>query len=143
MQRRNLDFEIPLTRAQWDQLGQAANFRPDYGVLRWTPEDPDVIQLSMREDDRPEGWDALTPPVDDLAPEDREVARFVYNDGRPYAHLEPPPQPAPPATLPQEDERLQRSLEHWVRGKWHELLRLSGIHYDRGALPATEPNPPG
>jgi hypothetical protein len=82
MERRNLDFEIPLTREQWDQLGQAANFRPDYGVLRWSPSEPDVIQLSVREDDRPTGWDVIAPPVDDLPPEDREVARFVYNDGR-------------------------------------------------------------
>lgn len=142
MQPRNLDFEIPLTRAQWDQLAQSANFRPDFGVLRWTPDDPDVIQVSIREDDRPDGWAALTPPLADMPPEDREVARFVYNDGRPYARLEPPAQPVPPATLPQQDERLQRALERWVRGKWHELLRLAGIHYDRGALPSTEPRPP-
>jgi hypothetical protein len=142
MQRRNLDFEIPLTRVQWDQLSQAANFRPDFGVMRWSPDNPDVIQISLRGDDRPDGWDAITPPLDDMPPEDREVARLVYNDGRPYAHLAPPEQPAPPAILPQDDERLQRSLEHWVRGKWHELLRLAGIHYDRGALPFAEPNPP-
>lgn len=142
MQRRNLDFEIPLTRVQWEQLGHAANFRPDYGVMRWSPAEPDVIQLSVREDDHPDGWDAIVPPVDDIPPEDREVARFVYNDGRPYARLEPPDQPAPPALLPEEDARLELALERWVRDKWHELLRLSGLHYDRGALPATEPNPP-
>lgn len=61
MQPHNLDFGIPLTRAQWDQLGQSANFRPDYGVLRWAPGEPDVIQVSIRGDDRPDGWEALTP----------------------------------------------------------------------------------
>jgi hypothetical protein len=142
MERRNLDFEIPLTRLQWDELGQAANFRPDYGVLRWIPSEPDVIRLSIREDDRPDGWDAITPPLDDLPPEDREVARFVYNDGRPYAALEPPSQPKPPAIPPEEDAHLEMALERWVRSKWHELLTLSGIHYDRGARLPTEPEPP-
>jgi hypothetical protein len=142
MQRRNIDFEIPLTRELWDQLGQAANLRPDFGVMRWSPAEPDFIQLSIREDDRPDGWDTITPPLDDMAPEDREVARFVYNDGRPYARLEPPSQPTPPADLPHDDQRLEQSLERWVRSKWHEMLRDSGIHYDRGALPAAEPNPP-
>lgn len=142
MRRHNLDFEIPLTREQWDQLGQAANFRPDYGVMRWSPARPEVIELSIREDDRPTGWDAIAPPLDDMPPEDRKVARFVYNDGRPYAQLEPAIRPGSP-DRPDDDARLQRELEYWVRAKWHELLRLSGIHYDRGALPAAEPNPPG
>lgn len=142
MERRNLDFQIPLTREQWDQIGQAANFRPDYGVLRWAPAEFDVIHVAVREDDMPEGWDDITPTDDGIPPDDREVARFVYNDGRPYAQLDPPPQPEPPAVAPQEDHLLQVHLEQWVRGKWHELLRESGIHYDRGALPPTEPNPP-
>lgn len=141
MERRNLDFEIPLTREQWVQLGESANLRPDYGVMRWAPADFDVIHLSIREDDVPEGWQAAAPPADDrVAPADREVARFVYNDGRPYAQLEPPANV--PADRPGNEAAMEVRLERWVRAKWHELMRDSGIHYDRGALPADEPNPP-
>jgi hypothetical protein len=113
--------------------------RPDFGVMRWTPREPDVIRLAIRGDDRPEGWDAIVPPLDDGPPEDREVARLVFNDGRPYAELDPPPQPKPPVILQDEDERLQRALERWVRGKWHELLERSGIHFDSYSLPPAEP----
>jgi len=143
MQQRNLDFEIPLMREQWEQLGQAANIRPDYGVLRWAPVDEwDVIRVSIREGDAPRGWDDFVPDDNGVYPDDREVARFVYNDGRPYAQLEPPPTPRVPAVLPEEEQKLQVDFERWVRDKWHELLRDSGIHYDRGALPAEEPDAP-
>lgn len=142
MQHRNLDFRIPLTREQWAQLGESADLRPDYGVMRWAPAEFDVIHLSIRDDDAPEGWADLVKPDIGIRPYDREVARFVYNDGRPYAELAPPVQPAPPAVRPEEEQRLEQSLERWVSAKWHELLDLSGITADRGALPATEPNPP-
>ncbi|MFL5576874.1 MAG: hypothetical protein ACJ79S_12980 [Gemmatimonadaceae bacterium] len=141
MERRNLDFEVPLTREQWEQLGQSANFRPDFGVMRWAPAEFDVIRVSVREDDAPEGWGDAAPPADDrVAPTDREVARFVYNDGRPFAQVEPPANV--PAARPEDRRKLQVHLERWVRAKWHELMRDAGIHYDRGALPADEPNPP-
>ena len=141
MQRRNLDFEIPLTPEQWAQLGESANLREDFGVLRWAPAERDVIHVSMRADDAPAGWAAMAPPPDDrVGPSDREVARFVYNDGRPYARLTPPDGLAPPAVRPEEERALEVGLERWVRGKWHELLRDAGIHYDRGALPPEEPN---
>ena len=142
MQHRNLDFEIPLVREQWEQLGNAANFRPDYGVLRWNPVDEwGVIHVAIRADDAPSGWDGV-PDDDGIPPDDRDVARFVYNDGRPYAQVDPPSAPSTPAILPDQDQEMQVALERWVREKWHDLLRDSGIHYDRGALPATEPNPP-
>ena len=70
MQRRNIDVEIPVTRELWDQLGRDANLRPDFGVMRWSPAEPDFIQLFIREDDGPDGWNAITPPLDDM-PEDR------------------------------------------------------------------------
>jgi hypothetical protein len=141
MERRNLDFEVPLTREQWEQLGQSANFRPDYGVMRWAPAEFDVIRISVREDDAPEGWADAAPPADDrVAPSDREVARFLYNDGRPYAQVDPPPNV--PAGRPEDRAEMEVHLDRWVRAKWHELMRDSGIHYDRGALPADEPNQP-
>jgi hypothetical protein len=142
MHHRNLDFEIPLTREQWEQLGRSANFRPDYGVLRWTPSEFEVISLSIRDTDAPEGWEGVVPRDDGVPPGDREVARFVYNDGRPFAQLEPPDQPEPPAVSADESRSLEEHLERWVRGKWHELLADSGIHFDRGALPPDEPRAP-
>jgi hypothetical protein len=66
MQRRNIDVEILRTRELWDQFGQAANLRPDFSVVRWSPAEPDFIRLSSREDDRPDGWNATTPPLDDM-----------------------------------------------------------------------------
>ena len=141
MTRRNLDLGIPLTREQWEQLGRSANMRPDFGVLRWAPAEFDIIRVSMREDELPEGWLPAVPRAD--APvSDREVARFFWNDGRPYAEVEPPNAPLPPVITAAQREALEVQLERWVRERWHILMRESGIHYDRGALPADEPNPP-
>jgi hypothetical protein len=140
VQRRDLDFEIPLTREQWDQLGESANARPDFGVMRWASAERDVIHLSIRADDTPPGWDPVVPRERGDGPSDREVARFVYNDGRPYAQLAPPDGLEPPAVQPADARALDVGLERWVRGKWHELLRDAGIATDRGALPPEEPN---
>lgn len=30
---------------------------------------------------------------------------------------------------------MQLGLERWVREKWQNLMRESGIHYDRGHAP--------
>src|SRR5215216_2276302 len=78
MSRRTLDLGIPLTREQWEQLGQAANMRPDSGVLRWAPAEFDVIRVAIREDDAPAGWQAAAPRAD-ASVSDREVARFRWN----------------------------------------------------------------
>ncbi|GJG88303.1 hypothetical protein tb265_34840 [Gemmatimonadetes bacterium T265] len=141
MNNHNLDFEIPLTREQWQQLGEAANLREDFGVLRWATSDFDVIRVSVHADDAPAGWDGIATRTE-FAADDREVARFVYNDGRPYARVEPPAEPAPPAITAAEDRALDVALDRWVRDKWHGLLRESGLHYESGALPTEEPNPP-
>jgi hypothetical protein len=141
-QRPNIDFEAPVSREQWDQIGQAAAFRPDYGVLSWSPAEWEVIHVAVRGDDAPEGWEDEVPRDDGVRPDEREVARFVYNDGRPYAQIVPPSAPTTPAVLPQQEQEMQVQLDRWVRGKWHELLRSSGLHYDSGARLAVEPNPP-
>jgi hypothetical protein len=138
MTRHNLDFEIALTREQWEQLGQSADARPDFGVLRWAPADFDVIRVAMREDELPEGWRPAVPRVDARV-SDREVARYRWNDGRPFAEVDPPDAPEPPAITAAERTALERRLDHWVRERWHILLRESGIAYDRGALPPEEP----
>jgi hypothetical protein len=142
MQRRNLDFQIPLTREQWQQLGDSANLRPDYGVLRWDPTEFDVIRVAMQQDEHPAGFAQAVPQQDAVTGDDREVARFVYNDGRPFAELQPPPNLTRPAVSPDEERALDQQLERWVREKWHGLLRDSGIDFDRGALPLDEPNSP-
>ena len=140
MERRNLDLGIPLTRDQWQQVGEAAGFQPDDGVLEWTPSDFDVIHLSIRAQDAPRGWTNAAPP--NVARHDeREVARFVYNEGRPMAQLTPRAQPAPPAILPRDDQDLQVELERWVRGKWHLLMEAAGFHDNSGAIPSQEPRP--
>ncbi len=142
MERRNLDLGIPLTREQWQQLGESANLREDYGVLRWAPAEFDVIHVSAHVDDAPEGWVGLATRPDLRVADDREVARFIYNDGRPFARLDAErPLPTPGGGTPREVAYVA-SLERWVRDKWRGLMRDSGIHYDRGALPLDEPNPP-
>ena len=138
MTRHNLDFEIALTREQWEQLGQSADERPDFGVLRWAPAEFEVIHVAMREDELPKGWRSAVPRADARV-SDREVARFRWNDGRPFAEVDPPDAPEPPAVTAAERTALERRLDHWVRERWHILLRESGIAYDRGAISLEEP----
>lgn len=137
MERRNLDLGIPLTREQWVQVGEAADFQPDDGVLEWTPDDL-VIHVSIRASDAPQGWDDIAPPGN-VRRGEREVARFVYNEGRPMAELTPPAQPAPPAVTAIEDREMNVELERWVRSKWHELMSAAGLHDNAGAIPDKEP----
>lgn len=138
MQRTNLDLGIPLTRLQWAQLGESANFRTDDGVMQWSPSEFDVIRVSIIAADTPEGWSDIAPPSR-VRNDEHEVAHFVYNDGRPFARVEPPAQPQPPAVTDVEEHEMQVALERWVREKWHELLRESGLAYEPGALPPNEP----
>jgi hypothetical protein len=60
------------------------------------------------------------------------VARFHFNDGRPYAEIEADGVVEEPVYTEEEARTMQSELERWVRGKWHELLRESGVHYERG-----------
>jgi len=139
MERRNLDLGIPLTREQWLQVGAAADFQPDDGVLEWTPSEFDVIHVSVRAADAPDGWSDIAPRAAGRNDE-REVARFVYNEGRPMAQLTPPQQPEPPAVQASQDAELDVKLERWVRTKWHCLMEAAGLHDNAGAIPEKEPN---
>jgi len=141
MEALDLDFVVRLTREQWQQLGEAANATLDDGVLRWSPDEFDVIRVSLSSTDRPDGWDDVAPPAVTVVPIEREVALFRYNEGRPFGRLEPPPQPATPAITADLEHDMEVELERWVRKKWHQLLCDSGLHYDRNAL-ATDPNAP-
>ena len=140
MARRNLDLGIPLTREQWEQLGRSAESRPDFGVLRWTPAEFDLIHVAMREDEAPVGWGSVVPRAD--APvSDREVARFRWNEGRPFAAIDAPSAPMPPIVTASERQALEAALERWVRRRWQLLLRESGVRYER-ALTADEASAP-
>lgn len=138
MERRNLDLGVPLTRDQWRQIGEAADFQADGGVLEWTPDEFEVVRVSIRESDTPTGWQNVA-PAGYTRNDEREVARFVYNDGRPMAQLEPPANLEPPAVAPQQERDLEVELERWVRGKWHTLMDAAGLHDNPGAIPAEEP----
>jgi hypothetical protein len=140
MERRNLDLGVPLTREQWLSIGEAADFQPDDGVLEWAPSEFDVIHVSLRATDSPKGWSDIAPPAY-VRNDEREVARFVYNEGRPLAQLTPPTEPAVPAIRPEQDAEMQVELERWVRGKWHCLMEAAGLHDNPGAIPAKEPRP--
>jgi hypothetical protein len=139
MERRNLDLGIPLTREQWLQVGAAADFLPDDGVLEWTPGEFEVIHVSVRAADAPDGWSDVAPRGPGRANE-REVARFVYNEGRPMAQLTSPLQPEPPAVRPSQEAEMDVELERWLRTKWHCLVQAAGLHDNTGAIPNKEPN---
>jgi len=122
MERRNIDLGIPLTRDEWLQVGSAADMQPDDGVLEWTPNEFDVTHVSLRGSDAPKGWEDVVPA------DEREVARFVFNEGRPMAQLTPPPsQPRPPAITAKQERDLEVELEHWVRDKWQLLADCAGL----------------
>jgi hypothetical protein len=133
MERRNLDFEIELSAAQWDTLTQRADaLGSEEGGFDRGADDKDEIQVFFRTDDTPPHWRAWVGDTETYGPTSREVARFHFNSGRPYAEIDAGADVAEPTYLEQDIDAMQIELEQWVRGKWHELLRESGIHYERG-----------
>jgi len=127
MERRNIDFEVSLTREQWDQLGRTAAALPDYGVLQWSHEQPDTIEIRPRTEDAPSGFQDVVSSPDRYRSAPPPVAEIVFNDGRPYATLQPPPAFTPPAVTPPQEQALERELQRWVRNKWHELVDEAGV----------------
>ncbi len=142
MERRNLEFGIEMTEAQWRQLEQTADALGsdrgfDAGRSTEAPQGAHPIQAFMDGVRGPDAWRALLTSPDDLygVPR-REVAEFHFNGGRPFATIEVPPElVAPPAVAPDQEAQMQRELEAWLRHRWHELLSASGIHYERGHIP--------
>lgn len=133
MERRNLDFEIELSEEQWETLARRADtLGPEGGGFDRGPDGEGEIQVFIRTDDRPSGWEDWVGDPETYGPVNREVARFHFNSGRPYAELELGSDVVVPLETEQEVAEMQVELERWVRGKWHELLRESGIHYERG-----------
>lgn len=136
VETRHLDFEIALTRAQWEELGRTAEEAgAEEGGLDWSEEDPDAIHVRMHRDDAPAGWRDWMSDEGKYGDTSPEVARFRFNDGRPFAEVDPPLQPVPPNVIEPEEAALQKTLEEWIRAKWHGLVRESGLHYERGHLP--------
>ncbi len=136
MEERNLDFEIPLTREQWEQVARrAAVLGREEGGFEWRESEPERIRVYLRNEEARGLWGDYVSEEETYGSPEREVAQFVFNDGRPYAHIEAPPSAQPPVVTQQEEQGMQLGLERWVREKWHNLLRDSGLHYDRGHVP--------
>lgn len=137
MEKRNLDFGIEVTGDQWEELGRtAAALGPKDGGYQWDDGDPERIHVLLRDEDAPEGWRDFVSPEDRYGAHERQAAEFRFNGGRPYARIEPPDHLVePPAVRDDDEAAMTRELERWVRGRWHELMRRSGLHYDRGHIP--------
>lgn len=127
MEHRNIDFEVTITREQWDQLGRTAAALPDYGVLQWNAEQPETIEVRARREDAPSGFQNVVSPRIQYGSGQAPVAEFVFNDGRPYAALQPPRALEPPVVTEQEEQVLERELQRWVRNKWHRLVDEAGV----------------
>lgn len=131
MEERNLDFEIEMSAAQWDALVQRADaLGQESGGFERAPDDIGEIQVFLRDDDRPPHWRDWVGDSETYGATTREVARFHFNSGRPYAEIETGAAVAEPVYTDQETVEMQTELERWVRGKWQELLRESGMRYE-------------
>ena len=137
MEARNLDFEIEVTRDQWDELGRtAAALGPEQGGLDWRENEPDEIRVFLRDEDAPGRWRDFVTDEDVYGAHEREIARFRFNDGRPFADVDDPVRwIEEPAFSEVEQHGMRRDIERFVRTRWHDLMRASGLHYDRGHIP--------
>ncbi|HEX7118436.1 MAG TPA: hypothetical protein VF212_06590 [Longimicrobiales bacterium] len=136
MERRNLDFGIEVTPDQWAELGRAADaLGDDEAGFRWDEDHFDEIRVMLRDADAPDLWRDWVSAQRTYGAAEREVALFRFNGGRPFAELELPDYAEQPVVSEDEESAMQRELEQWLRGKWRELLRGAGLHYDRGHLP--------
>ncbi len=133
MERRNLDFELEMSTAQWDTLARRANaLGPEGGGFDRGRDHAEEIQVFLRADDQPSHWRDWVGDPETYGPTVREVARFHFNSGRPYAEIDVGNEVVEPTYTEEEVTAMRRDLEQWVRGKWHELLREAGVHYERG-----------
>lgn len=132
----NVDFEVEVDRSLWRMLCETASaLGPAGGGYSWHPEHEDEIDVHLRATDAPEDWMDRVSPAGVYGAGERRIARIHYNGGRPYARIEPEHEPVEPAVPEHKQEAMRRSLEAWLRHKWHDLMRRSGQHYDRGHLP--------
>lgn len=132
MEERNLDLGIGLLREQWEELGRrAAAMGREVAGYEWAG-DTDRILVYLTDEEARGLWSDYVSDESVYGESELRLADFVFNDGRPYAHIHAPPTARPPAILPQEVEAMQVGLERFTREKWHRLLREAGIHYERG-----------
>lgn len=137
MEARNLDLGIDVTRAQWEELCRtAASLGPTDGGLDWRETEPERIRVFLRVADAPGRWRDFVSDASVYGVHEREIARFVFNDGRPYAAMgDPVAWVEQPAFDDEAEATMRRDLERHVRGRWHDLMRASGLHYERGHIP--------
>lgn len=136
MEQRNLDFETEISREQWEMLGRtAARESNGEGAFGWDPENGEEIRVRVRDRDAPTLWSDFVGDDEHYGATAREVATFHFNGGRPFASVDVPYVVDEPVYTEQEVDAMNRELESWVRGRWHTLMRDSGLHYDRGHLP--------
>lgn len=136
MEERNLDFEIPLTREQWEQVARTAARLGEEGGFTWTEQEPERIRLALRDEEARGIWEDYVSAEETYGESTREIAEIVFNDGRPHGRVKPPASAREPAVNTTEKTAMQEGLERWLREKWHILIRESGLQYDRGYIPA-------
>ena len=134
MQERNIDFDIPMTRDQWHELGENARALGPSG-FRWSEQEPDEIRVLLRDEEARGLWSRFVSDEGVYGDQEIELARFVFNDGRPYAHLRAPAAADEPAVTDDQETALEAGEADWVRRKWHDLLDRSGLHFERGHVP--------
>ena len=126
MEERNVDLEIPLSEEQWFQIGKAAQANQALGY-EWNGSEGDRIHVYLRDEETRGMWDRLVSEENQYGAQKKEVAQFVFNDGRPFAHLEALPAFEEPAVNSREEDALEVGQERFVREKWHQLVERAGI----------------
>lgn len=134
MEERNLDFDLPVTQDQWEQIGRRAQALRPAG-FEWKGDEPDRIHVYLRDEEARGLWKTMVSDEGEYGAQQIEVAQFVYNDGRPYAHLEASPSVQEPAVQQQQEAFMGIGQERSVREEWHHLLEESELHSDFGHVP--------
>lgn len=141
MDERNVDFEVPLTDDQWNQVAQTAGrLSKDWGV-EWSDEDRERIEVYLRAEEARGAWERYVGGGDGYASDQMRVAEIRFNGGRPYARLQPPSSAREPAIDETELRAMDAGLERFVRDRWGQLLDESGLQFTRGRVPTDLPEP--
>lgn len=130
MERRNLELG-PITAEQWDILGRTARDLTAVSGFDWQPDACNELGIFMTIENAPAEWRDWVSERDEYGASERRAATVLWNDGDPFARVEIEPLPESPNVLPQNVELMQQKFEHWLRGRWQELLRESGLHYTK------------
>lgn len=129
MEKRDLSLGVPVTGPQWEIVSRTAH---ELGVgqgFEWRPQACHEIEVYMRAEDCPTGWENWVAGDGKYGAEPVRAATFLWNDGDPYARNDLTLLPEPPNVLPQDDVKLQAMYEKWVHHEWQRLWHESGIPY--------------